>query len=94
MPSPEDLPNTGIEPRSPSLQADSLPSEPPGKLRSPWDFTGKNIGVDCHFLLEGIFPTQGLNQHLLCLLNWQAGSLPLAPPGAGQLLEELIKSQR
>ena len=30
-PPPEDLPNPGIEPRSPPLQADSLPSEPPGK---------------------------------------------------------------
>ena len=32
IPSPEDLPNPGIEPRSPTLQADSLPSEPPGKV--------------------------------------------------------------
>ena len=32
FPSPWDLPNPGIEPRSPALQADSLPSEPPGKL--------------------------------------------------------------
>ena len=31
IPTPGDLPNPGIEPRSPSLQADSLPSEPPGK---------------------------------------------------------------
>ena len=31
FPSPGDLPNPGIEPRSPSLQADALPSEPPGK---------------------------------------------------------------
>ena len=30
---------------------------------------------------RGIFPTQGLNLHLLHLLLWQAGSLPLAPPG-------------
>ena len=30
---------------------------------------------------QGIFPTQGLNLCLLCLLLWQAGSLPLAPPG-------------
>ena len=30
--SPEDLPNSGIEPRSPALQADSLPSEPPGEF--------------------------------------------------------------
>ena len=29
--SPEDLPNPGIKPRSPILQEDSLPSEPPGK---------------------------------------------------------------
>ena len=33
FPSPGDLPNPGIEPRSPALQADALPSEPPGKLR-------------------------------------------------------------
>ena len=32
LPSPGDLPDPGIEPRSPTLQADSLPSEPPGKL--------------------------------------------------------------
>ena len=37
--------------------------------------------MDCHFLLQVIFPTQGSNPHLLCPLNWQAGSLPLVPPG-------------
>ena len=31
FPSPGDLPNPGIEPRSPALQGDSLPAEPPGK---------------------------------------------------------------
>ena len=35
----------------------------------------------CHFLLQGIFRTQGLNLYLLCLLHWQVDSLPLAPPG-------------
>ena len=30
----------------------------------PWDFPGKNAGVGCHFLLQGIFPTQGLNPGL------------------------------
>ena len=34
-----------------------------------------------HFLLQGIFPTQGSNLRLLCLLHLQADSLPLAPPG-------------
>ena len=33
FPSPGDLPHPGIEPGSPALQADALPSEPPGKLR-------------------------------------------------------------
>ena len=43
----------------------------------PWDSPGKNTGVGCHARLQGIFLTQGLNLHLLCLLHWQAGSLPL-----------------
>ena len=38
-------------------------------------------GVSCHACLQGIFRTQGLNPRLLCLLHWQVGSLPLAPPG-------------
>ena len=33
------------------------------------------------YLLQGIFPTQGSNLSLFHLLHWQAGSLPLAPPG-------------
>ena len=35
VPSPGDLPDPGIEHRSPELQADSLPSEPPGKPKTP-----------------------------------------------------------
>ena len=38
------------------------------RLLCPWDFPGKNTGVGCYFLLQGIFPTQGLN---LSLLHWQ-----------------------
>ena len=45
------------------------------------DSPGKNTGVGCHTLLQGIFLTQGLNLCLLCLLHWQVCSLPLAPPG-------------
>ena len=37
--------------------------------------------LDHHDLLHVIFPSQGWNSHLLCLLHWKAGSLPLAPPG-------------
>ena len=46
-----------------------------------WDSPGKNTGVSCHGFLQVIFPTQGLNLHLLCPLHRQAGSLPLAPLG-------------
>ena len=39
----------------------------------------KKTGVGCHALVHGIFQTLGLNPCLLCLLQWQAGSLPLVP---------------
>ena len=47
----------------------------PARLLCPWDSLGKDTGVGCHALLQGIFPTQGSNPLLLCLLHWQAGSL-------------------
>ena len=34
------------------------------RLLHPWDFLGKSTGVGCHFLLQGIFPTQGSNPGL------------------------------
>ena len=132
FPSPGDLPNPGIEPGSPVLQADALPSEPPGKsiriysnarfsylmyhrqpdpLREdtafesesevaqscptiatpwtvactrvlcPWDRPGKTTGVGCHFLLQGIFLTQGLNPGLPLgsrrFTLWDIWNLPL-----------------
>ena len=54
---PGDLPNPGIEAKSPTLQAYSLPSEPPGKP--------KNTGVGSLSLLQGIFLTQELSRGLL-----------------------------
>ena len=57
FPSPGDLPNPGIKPRSPVLQADSLPGEPQGKP--------KNTGVGSLSLLQQIFPTQEMNRGLL-----------------------------
>ena len=56
-PPPEDLPNPGIEPRSPALQADSLQAELPGKP--------KNTGVGSLSFLQGIFPIQESNWGLL-----------------------------
>ena len=52
----------------------------PTRLRCPWDSPGKNTGVGCHFLLQGIFLTQGSNPHLLCLLHWQVDYLPPGKP--------------
>ena len=42
------------------------------------DPPGKNTGVGCHFLLQGIFPTQGLNLYLLHVWYWQTNFLPLS----------------
>ena len=43
-----------------------------------WNFPGKNTGERYHFLLQGIFWTQGSNLCLLSLLHWQVDSLPLS----------------
>ena len=53
----------------------------PANLLCPWNFLGKNAGDGCHFLLRGTFLNQESNLHLLLLLHWQAGSLPLVPSG-------------
>ena len=47
----------------------------------PGGSPGKNTEVGCHTLLQGIFPTQGSNPRLLCLLHWQVRSSPLVLPG-------------
>ena len=57
FPCPGDLPCPGLEPRSRSLQEDSLPAEPQGKP--------KNTGVGSLSLLQGIFQTQESNRGLL-----------------------------
>ena len=50
------------------------------RLLFPWNFPGKNTGVGCHALLQGVFLNQGWNLHFLSLLRWQASPLPLSPP--------------
>ena len=75
FPSPGDLPNSGTEPRSPTLQVDCLPAEPPGKP--------KNIGVGILSLLQQIFLTQELNwgllhcRKILCQLSEAIEEAPL-----------------
>ena len=63
-PPPGDLPNPGIKPRSPELQADSLPAEPQGKPR--------NTGVGSLSLLQDL-PDPGIEPGFPAL---QADSLP------------------
>ena len=62
----------------------------PSRLLCPWNFPSRNTGVGCHFLLQGILPTQGSNAHLLhCLVD----SLPLShlgnPEPAGKPLSQI-----
>ena len=63
--------------KSASVMSDSLRLYGlcPARLLCPWGFPGRNTGVGCHAFLQGIFLTQGLNQHILYLLHWQVGSL-------------------
>ena len=58
----------------------------------PWNFPRKNTGVGYHFLLQGIFPTQGLNPGPLRCLPWQVGSLPLSHLGIPLIHQVHLKS--
>ena len=62
----------------------------PARLLCPWGFPGKNTAVGCHFLLQGIFLTQGSNSSLL---HWQVDSLPLGHPKRFYLLANISKRQ-
>jgi len=44
----------------------------------PWDSPGKNTGVGCHFLLQGVFPTPGIEARSPAL---EADTLTSEPPG-------------
>ena len=63
------------------VQLFATPWTVPTRLLCPWNFSSKNTGVGCHFLLQGIFLTQRSNLCLLHLLHRQANSLPLELPG-------------
>ena len=56
----------------------------PTRVLCPWVFPGKNSGVGCHFLLQGIFPTRGWNPHLLQIL--QRILYITEPPGQPEFL--------
>lgn len=55
-----------------SVVSDSLQPHGPqaARILCPWNLPGKNTGACCHFLLQGIFLTQGSNPSLLHVLHW------------------------
>ena len=68
------------KPLQPCLTLQSLGLQPT-RFLCPWDFPGKNTGVGCHFILQGIFPTQGLNPCLLKAFCIERGFFTTEPPG-------------
>ena len=60
---------------------DSMDCNPPGSSVHG-DSPGKNTGVECQALLQGIFPTQGVNLCLLCLLGCRQILYPLSHQGS------------
>ena len=79
FPSPGDLSNPEIKSRSPALQVDFLPAEPPGKP--------KNTGVGSLSLLQGIFPAQEPNQGLLHCRQFQLSQQRSPSVFNGEVLE-------
>ena len=82
-----------VENVSHSVVPDSLqPHGPqPTRLLCPWDFPGKNTGVDCHSLLQRIFLTQGLNPGLLHCRRDSLQSEPSKNTGRFYLFYDSIK---
>ena len=70
---------------------DPVDYSPPGSAVHG-DFPGRNAGAGGRFLLQGVFPTQGSNSHLLYLLRWQADSLPLSHLGSPFKIMGSVKS--
>ena len=90
---PGDLPNPGIEPRSLALQANSLLSEPPGKLMPP--HVNNSLGNELHYLEQYFFSSNGPS-----LFTWRTISgylrsdLPLASLGDITSLKEKGKKEK
>ena len=75
----------------------NVPYKDQTKILCPWDFPGKNTGNGCHFLLRGLFPTQGLNsetpncrQILYCLNHQKSLSFQIDSKNQGALICNLL----
>ena len=60
----------------------------------PWDFPGKNTGVGCHYLLQGIFLIQGSNLHLLCLLHCRQNFYLLSHGGSRFIMSIIFVTKK
>ena len=78
FPPPGDLPNPGIKPRSPASQADSLPSEPPGKPTRPAgssklsSFNNVRKDVEKQIKAPTVFVLNPFKKHFLNILGHQS----------------------
>ena len=79
------------EKRSCSVVSDSLQPHGPEftSLLHPWNFPSKSTRVGCHFLLQGIFPTQGSNPGLP---HWRQTLYCLSHQGSPMLVAQLCPS--
>ena len=66
----------------------------PARLLCPWDFSGKDTGMGCHFLLQGVFLTEGLNPGLLCFLHCRGILYPLSHWGFPSRLNSILCHSR
>ena len=74
--------------------SDSLwPHRPqPTRLLCPWDFPGENTGVGCHFLFQGIFPTQSLLHCRWVVYRWATGEALISKMSNWKNMEKIQKS--
>ena len=78
---------------APSVVSDSLRPRGlyPGRPLCPWNSPGRNTGVGCHLLLQGIFPTQESNQKVSDIPCTAGGLFTLAPPRKLEALSVIPK---
>ena len=87
FPSPGDLPNPGMEPRSPTLQEDALPSEPPGKPVDMSKFLKQKVKEESFIPLFFFSLRQASNHRLWDRLAFAGTNFPVAPsPGRTSFL--------
>ena len=90
FPSPEDLPNPGIEPWSPALQADALPSEPPGKPKEDLQMANKHMkGCSASLIIREMQIKTTMRYHLMTVRMGTIKNIQTINAGEGAEIREL-----